>query len=161
MADVLKSLLQAYYADIQTESQAGGELDFLMSSFIVQSPHNLPTGMEADLPCALISFGLVPITPMCVPMVNDQKFYNITISIIKEGYGEQVLGIIGDTYETGIIDMMTTLETRYRRQTFDLTDIVHQSQIDYTVFEIPPFLGRYTAQGHINLVHDYIDMRSS
>lgn len=161
MADILKNLLEAYYNDIVTESAAGGALDFVRSCYIVQSPELLPPDFSTDLPCVLISFGLVPITPFCVPMIHDQKFYNITLSIFKEGYGDQTLGILGDSYETGVIDMMSAIETRYRRQTFALSDMVHHSQIDYTMLRIPPFLGKHINQGYITFRHDYIDMRAA
>jgi hypothetical protein len=160
MADILKSLLTSYYNDIETQSQAGGALDFVRSSYIIQNPELIPPDLSTTLPCVLISFGLVPIEPFCVPMIHDKKIYNITISVIKQGYNKQTLDIIGDAYETGIIDMMSAIETRYRRQTFGLSDIVNQSQIDYTLLRIPPFLDQTTAQGHITFMHDYIDMRA-
>lgn len=159
MADILKELLEAYYNDIVSKSQAGGALDFVRSCYIVQSPESIPPDMSTDLPCVLISFGLVPVTPFCVPMVSDQKIYNITLSVLKEGYGEQTLGILGDTYEVGVVDMMSSVETLYRRETFNLSDIVYQSQIDYTMLTIPPFLQKHINQGHITFRHDYVDMR--
>ena len=159
MADILKDLLEAYYDDLTTQIVPGQSLDFINSHFIVQAPELIPPDWSTQLPVCLISFGLIPITPMCVPMVHDQKIYNITLTIVKEGWGDETLGIIGDSEETGIIDMMSALETRYRRETFDLSDIVHQSQIDYTQIGIPPFLSLATNQGHITFYHDYIDMR--
>jgi hypothetical protein len=161
MADILKSLLQAYYDDITTEKQAGGSLDFIMSHYIIQSPENLPQDISTELPCVLIYPLQIPSEPMCVPAIHDQKVYEIVLSIIKEGYGDETLGIMGDSYEEGVIDMAVKVETRYRRQTFGLSGYVYQSLIDYTMLRIPPFLESHINQAHITFHHEYEDLRAA
>ncbi len=160
MADILKSLLAAYQDDINdVQSQAGGGLTYIVKAYIVQAPEVLPMDWSADLPCILISPNSIPVEPDCLPGLADRKTYDITLSILKEGYGDETLGLFGDTHETGLLTMAQDLETLYRREKFSLSAACYLTQINYTLRKIPPYLHTGINQAHLTFRHEYLDMR--
>ncbi len=161
MADILKNLLEAYRTDINdVESQAGGAITYIIKSYIVQAPEVLPMDWSADLPCILISPSSIPVHPDCLPGVADKKTYEITLSILKEGYGDETLGLIGDAHETGLLTMAQDLETLYRREKFSLSAACYLVNIDYNLRKVPPYLHTGINQAHLTFRHEYLDMRS-
>ncbi len=155
MADKLKTLLQAYHDDILARQPT--TLSTIASFYIVQSPA-VPPDFSADLPCVLIWPGSVPVSPLCLPATSDYKEYTVNLSLIVEGYQDETLGIMGDSYVSGLFDLVELLETYYRREKFSLTQACELTNIDYSNWGNGPFIGTHTAT--LSFRHQHSDMRS-
>jgi hypothetical protein len=161
MADILKDLLQAYYDDVSIERKSGGNLTSILSHYIIQQPILLPPDFSAELPCLLIYPGTIPVRLGCLGGYSDLKQYEITLTLLKEGFGHESQGLFGDEYNVGLLAIMQDIETLYRRETFDLSLAARTTRIDYRLLRLEPFLHRGIHQGHITFVHEYMDLRSS
>jgi len=162
MSDPVKGLLEAYYDDIATRKAGGGGLSYIHDHYIIQSPDVLPPDWSAELPLILIYVSSpIQITPLCVPSLEDRKIFDITLSILVESVGDPMVGFVGDDYYTGVLTMAQDLEILYRRETFDLSDMCHATQIDYSQRSNLPFSHKGIAQAHLTFQHDAVDMFSS
>lgn len=158
--DILKDLLTAYLASIPTQ-RAAGKLLYLRSWYVIQSPESVPPDMSTETPCLLIWPGVVNAEIDCLPALSDEKTYNINLTVLREGYDDETLGMFGNSYTVGILDMAAELETIYRRETFGLSETVRCARIDYTQRRIPPFLGKGINQAHLTFEHKHMDMRAT
>lgn len=156
--DILRSLLTAYLQDIPTQ-QTAGNLTYLKSWYVIQNPELLPPDLSTETPCLLIWPGSTQLTLECLPAVADEKLYTITLSVIREGYDDETLGMFGNAYTTGILEMAEDLESLYRRQTFNLSQFCRCARIDYLPRRVPPFLGQGINQAHLTFEHRHMDVR--
>ena len=161
MADILKSLLAAYEADIIAKKAT--TLSYLRGVYIIQSPELFSLDWPANLPCLLIYPQIVTVQAACLPSVYaDRKFYQIILTVLIDGSADPELGFLGDAYRTGIATIAQDLETLYRRETFNLSDLAYLIQIDYQPRRIPPIAGGLVLnQVHLTFRHDYLDLRSA
>lgn len=161
MADAMRSLLLAYEADVKAETQPNtiGAFPWLASVYVIQSPELLPPDWSTELPTLLIYPQTTISSPMCLGDTADQKIYSVTLSICAEGFGDETAGLFGSGSFPGILTMIDALETRYRRNTLNITQQATLTRIDYTLRRIPPFLHKGINQGHITIQHLYADMR--
>lgn len=161
MADAMRSLLAAYLADAQAEAQpnALGAFPWLASVYVIQSPDLLPSDWSTELPTLLVYPQITSATPLCLGDTGDQKIYTVNLSLCCEGFGDETAGLFGHGSFPGLLTMLDAIETRYRRNTLNLTQQATLTRIDYTLRRIPPFLHRGINQGHLTIQHLYVDMR--
>lgn len=161
MADAMQSLLLAYEADVKAEAQpnTGGAFPWLASVYVIQSPELLPPDWSTELPTLLIYPDDTDVTPFCLGDVGDEKVCYVNLSIFAEGFGDETAGLFGLGAFPGILTMVELLETRYRRNTLNITQQATSRRISYKMRRIPPFLHRGINQGHITIQHLYADMR--
>ena len=108
MADILKTLLQAYLDDFQTETSAGGTLSYIKHYFVIQSPLLVPPDWSTPCPFVLIYPQPITLTPDVIGMESNEKLYNITMSVFQE-YPDITVGLMGDDYLDGVIDIADDL----------------------------------------------------
>ena len=161
MADAMRSLLAAYLADAQAEAQpnALGAFPWLASVYVIQSPDLLPPDWSTELPTLLVYPQITTATPFCLGDTGDQKIYTVNLSLFCEGFADETAGLFGVGSFPGLLTMLDAIETRYRRNTLNLTQQATLTRIDYTLRRIPPFLHRGINQGHLTIQHLYVDMR--
>lgn len=161
MADAMRALLAAYYSDVQSQAQpnALGAFPWLASVYVVQSPELLPPDWSAELPTLLIYPQVTASSPLCLGDTGDQKIYSIVLSLCSEGFADETAGLFGVGSFPGLLTMLDAIETRYRRNTLNITQQATLTRIDYTLRRIPPFLHRGINQGHLTIQHLYVDMR--
>ena len=161
MADAMRALLAAYYSDVQSQMQPYTDKAFpwLASVYVIQSPELLPPDWSTELPTLLIYPQTTAVAPFCLGDVGDQKTYTVTLSLCCEGFGDETAGLFGAGTFPGLLTMLDTIETRYRRNTLNITQQATETRIDYTLRRIPPFLHRGINQGHLTFQHLYVDMR--
>lgn len=161
MADAMRSLLLAYETDAKAQAQPNtlGAFPWLASVYVIQSPELLPPDWSTELPTLLIYPQVTASSPLCLGDAGDQKVYTIMMSICAEGFGDESAGLFGAGTFPGVLTMIDALETRYRRNTLNLTQQATLTRIDYTLRRIPPFLHRGINQGHLTIQHLYVDMR--
>lgn len=161
MADAMRSLLLAYETDAKAQAQPNtlGAFPWLASVYVIQSPELLPPDWSTELPTLLIYPDDTDITPFCLGDAGDQKVYRVMMTICAEGFGDESAGLFGLGSFPGILAMMETLETRYRRNTLNITQEATSRRISYKMRRIPPFLHRGINQGHLTIQHLYVDMR--
>lgn len=158
MADAMRSLLLAYEAD--ANAQKSSAWTWLSSVYVIQAPELLPPDWSAELPTLLIYPSQpVPVRPLCLGDGGDEKTYYVNLSILAEGFGDETAGLFGAGSFPGVLSMKDALETRYRRNTLNITQQATCTRIDYTLRRIPPFLHRGINQAHITIEHLYADMR--
>lgn len=153
MADKLRLLLKAYYDDLVVR-QASDLSDF-QSYFLTEQP--LPQDFSADLPCVLIWGQTVVQEPLCLANDSTRKEYNITLTVVAESYDDGYLGVVGDAYTPGIIDLANTLEDAYVSETFSLTQGCVMKAPVYSDRPLPPMAG--TCYANLTFTHYHSDMR--
>ncbi len=152
--DILKTLLEAYYNDIPLQAS----LDYIDARYIIQQPNILPPDWSTPLPCVLIYPNNVNLEPDCMGHWSDKKLYNITLSIFKEYFDENV-GVVGDSQTKGIIEVANDFETVYNRNNLSDTSIACLlTNINYQQLMLPQFAGLY--QCHLTFQHLHVDSRS-
>lgn len=161
MADAMRSLLAAYLSDAQSQAQPNtlGAFPWLASVYVVQSPELLPPDWSTELPTLLIYPQVTAANPLCLGDVADEKIYSIVLTLCCEGFGDETAGLFGAGAFPGLLTMLDAIETRYRRNTLNITQQATLARIDYTLRRIPPFLHRGINQGHLTIQHMYVDMR--
>jgi len=159
MSDVLKSLLAAYKTDLETVTQTGGSLSFIWSYYVIPQTDVLPPDFSTPLPCLLI-YPLTITTPlMCLGAYVYQKDYQIGLTLIQEGYGEDY-GLITDTADTSLVDNLNAIEERYHDNTLSITNACRLLSVDYQLRNIPAFISKGLLQGTIILQHYYEDFKA-
>ena len=161
MADAMRSLLAAYLSDAQSQAQpnTSGAFPWLASVYVIQSPDLLPPDWSTELPTLLIYPQITTATPFCLGDTGDQKIYTVNLSLFVEGFADETAGLFGVGSFPGLLTMLDAIETRYRRNTLNLTQQATLTRIDYTLRRIPPFLHRGINQAHLTIQHLYLDMR--
>ena len=167
MSDITKSLLQAYYDDIETEKSS--TLSYLVHHEIVQQPLASFTSYHGNLPMILIEWGGNQMEPdsMEGSCRSDKKVYTINLYGLIEDYDENY-GVVGNTTTgyTGTVDVGEDLETLYNRETFDLSQAAIMTQVVPVTLALPQLLadqpGAYWFHGvQCTIEHDWIDRRLS
>lgn len=153
MADKLRLLLKAYYDDLVIR-QASDLSDF-QSYFLTEQP--LPQDFSADLPCVLIWGQTVEQEPVCLGYPSYTKEYDITLTVVAESYDDGYLGVIGDAYTPGVIDLANTLEDAYLSETFSLSQGCVMRPPMYSNRPLPPMDG--TCYATLTFKHYHKDMR--
>ena len=160
MADAMRSLLSAYLSDVQSQMQPYTDKAFpwLASAYIIQTPETIPPDWSTELPALLIYAGRTDISPFCLGDAGDKKKTSVILTVLAEGFGEN-FGLMGNSYYPGIFAMIDDVESRYRRQTFGITQEATAILKDHNQRRIPPFLHRGINQAHLTIQHLYLDMR--
>ena len=158
--DILKSLLTAYKDDIESE-MSGGVFDSIRAVYRIVQPEIIPPDFSTPLPCILVYSGAsLPVQNECLGAFQYEKNYEITLTVIMEGWGEE-FGLFGKNTYKGLYDTLSDIESRYHAQTFDLSQACELIRLGYESRRIAPFYHPGILQGHVTLRHRHLDMRAA
>lgn len=162
MADVLKTLVNAYYSSLTTEMQAGGTLDYVKAGYILHPNDTQFLDWSSPAPFLLLYVNDYTPTPDSMGCLrSDLLNYQIGLSYFVE-FPDENLGLLGDPdYEwKGTIDAKEDLWNLYNRNTFSDASIeAICSNISFQRLGVEP-LAQYH-QCHLLFTHTHIDRRAA
>lgn len=121
MAEIFNDLIEAYDDDLELRID-DTTFSWLQSHQIIDPARGVDES-SLDLPAILISGAITNITPLCIRGEMEEKTYQITFTLLQEYVISDRITMTGDTYATGTNLMVEALETIYRRETFNLSDM--------------------------------------
>jgi hypothetical protein len=158
MAEIFNDLLQAMDDDLEARID-DTTFTWLKSHEIIDPAEVIPDEFSLELPAILVYGAITSITPLCIGGDAEEKTYQMTMTVLRESSISARYTFVGDAYDVGLHTMVEELETLYRRETFNLSDVCQMLPPDFST-RIPTELGdRTIVQAHVTFQHTYVDSR--
>lgn len=160
MANLAGDIIAALYTDIYTESETGGDLDWMSRHAVwVMPQESVQEDIITAAPFILIYPQEQTLTPANMSCYrSDDKTFRLSLSLFCE-FDDPTIAWTGTTGRTGMRDMIDTLETRYNRNKLGLSNSSLSCFLRSIRYNQPGFPGFF--QATLELDYQYLDERDS